>query len=69
MSDSDRQLANNMMPLAVEASVVVVRTLEAVRNDELHILTHVEFSQVVERRAARISEAFGRLDHSLALDA
>jgi NAD(P)-dependent dehydrogenase (short-subunit alcohol dehydrogenase family) len=69
MSDSDRQLANNMMPLAVEPSVVAARVLEAIRDDELHILTHVEFSEVAERRAARISEAFGRLDHSPALDA
>jgi hypothetical protein len=29
----------------------------------------VEFSEVAERRAARISEAFGRLEHSPALDA
>jgi NAD(P)-dependent dehydrogenase (short-subunit alcohol dehydrogenase family) len=69
MSDSDQELANNMMPLAIEASVVAARVLEAVRDNELHIFTHVEFSEVAERRAARISEAFGRLEHSPALDA
>jgi NADP-dependent 3-hydroxy acid dehydrogenase YdfG len=64
-----QQQASEAMRNAIAPSVVALRVLEAIRDDELHILTHVEFSQVVELRAARISDAFDRLAHSPALNA
>ena len=49
------------------AGVVAARVLEAVRDDELFIVTHTEFRQVVEQRFAQIEAAFDRVDQSAAL--
>lgn len=69
MSNAEQQQASEMMRIAIAPSVVALRVLEAIRDNELHILTHVEFSEVVELRAARIADAFDRLAVSPALSA
>ena len=63
MRDRVAAMQNQVMP----ASAVAARVIEAVRDDELYILTHVGYRDALEARFARIFEAFDQVAKSDAL--
>jgi len=53
----------------LDAAIVGERTLDAIRNDELYILTHGEYRRFVARRSEALLAAFDRTPESTALAA
>jgi short-subunit dehydrogenase len=46
------------MAAGLDPSVVATHVLEAIRNNELYIITHGEYGAAVATRAARLQQAF-----------
>ena len=64
---AEREMIKGLASVTIPASAVGARVLEGVRDNELYILTHVEFREPVQRRFARIAAAFDRVGQSPAL--
>jgi NAD(P)-dependent dehydrogenase (short-subunit alcohol dehydrogenase family) len=66
-ADIDRQ--REWMAGGIDPLVVGRRVVEAVKDDDLYILSHVEYEHVVRERFERIMAAFAKSKQSSALDA
>lgn len=65
---SRRATIRELIAQGLEPDVVGARVLEAVRNNELHIFTHMDMRPAFEERIAAISAAWDRAEDSPALN-
>ena len=62
-----RELAAQLVQSGIPVEPVANRVVEAIKDNDLYIFTHVEFKPLVEMRFANIMAAFDKSEKSKAL--